>query len=210
MATKTRRKHNAAERRRQLADAAIELLGPSGVHGVSHPKVDEHAGVPAGTTSFHFRTRKGLLHAVADRLTELDVGHLSLMTELADDRPTEFSGTAGLARIVMYVATEPWLTRAKARYELLLLASRDPELAATLNQSAEGFYALARDVVAQWHPADSTPALALIDDQAIATLTFINGVMMTFVSGRPVVDSSEHLDRLIRGVIAGVAQVRRD
>ncbi len=205
-----RRKHNAPERRRQLADAAIELLGTNGVHGVSHPKVDEHAGVPAGTTSFYFRTRKALLHAIATRLTELDVADLSLMTELADDESTEFSGTAGLARIVMYAATEPWLTRAKARYELLLLASRDPELAATLNQSAEGFYALARDVVAQWHPADSTPDPALIDDQAIATLTFINGVMMTFVAGRPAIDSPERLDRLIQGVIAGVAHVRRD
>ncbi len=166
--------------------------------------------MPAGTTSFYFRTRKALLHAVATRLNELDVADLSTMAELAGDRSTEFSGTAGLARIVMYAATEPWFTRAKARYELLLLASRDPELAATLNESAEGLYALARDVVARWHPAGSEPDPALIQDQAIATLTFINGVMMTFVSGRPAVDSAGHLDRLIQGVIAGVAQVRRD
>lgn len=132
------------------------------------------------------------------------------MAELAGDHPTEFTGSAGLARIVMYVATEPWFTRAKARYELLLLASRDPELAATLNESADGLYALARQVVAQWHPAGSTPDPALIEDQAIATLAFINGVMMTFVSGRPAVDGPEHLDRLIQGVIAGVAHVRRD
>ena len=178
------------------------------MHGVSHPKVDEHAGVPAGTTSFYFRTRKALLHAIATRLNELDVADLSLMTELADDRPTEFAGTAGLARIVMYVAAEPWLTRAKARYEIVLLASRDPDLAATLNESAEGLYALARDVVAQWHPAASAPDPALVEDQAIATMTFINGIMMTFVAGRPAVDSPEHLDRLIQGVIAGVAQVR--
>jgi hypothetical protein len=91
-----------------------------------------------------------------------------------------------------------------------LLASRDPKLAATVNESAEGFYALAREVVAQWHPADSAPDPALVEDQAIATLTFINGVMMTFVAGRPAVDSAEHLDRLIQSVIAGVAHVRRD
>jgi hypothetical protein len=166
--------------------------------------------VPAGTTSFYFRTRKALLHAVATRLNELDVADLSLMTELASDRPTEFAGTAGLARIVMYAATEPWLTRAKARYEIVLLASRDPELAATLNESAEDLYALARDVVAQWHAADSEPDPALIEDQAISTLTFINGVMMTFVAGQPAVEGPEHLDRLIQGVIAGVAQVHRD
>jgi hypothetical protein len=32
--------------------------------------------------------------------------------------------------------------------------------------------------------------------------------MMTFVAGQPIVDSAEHLDRLIQGVIAGVAQIR--
>jgi DNA-binding transcriptional regulator YbjK len=210
MATDARRKHNAPERRRQLTDATIELLGTNGIHGVSHPKVDKHAGVPAGTTSFYFRTRKALLHAVATRLTELDITDLSLMTEIADDQSTEFTGMAGLARIVMHAATEPWFTRAKARHELLLLASRDPELAATLNQSAERLYTLARDVVAQWHPAESAPDPALMEDQAIAILTLINGVMMTFVAGRPVIDSPEQLDRLIQGVIAGIAHVRRD
>jgi DNA-binding transcriptional regulator YbjK len=182
---------------------------PTGVHGVSHPKVDEHAGVPAGTTSFYLRTRKALLHAMATRLTELDVADLSLMTELAD-QSTEFAGTAGLARIVMYSTNEPWLTRAKARYELTLLAGRDPELAPTFSQSADRFYTLARHVVAQWDPADSTPDPALIEDQAIAVLTFINGVMMTFVAGQPAVDTAEHLARLIQGVITGDAQVRRD
>jgi AcrR family transcriptional regulator len=166
--------------------------------------------VPAGTTSFYFRTRKALLQAVATRLTELDVADFSLMAELADDQSSQFTGTAGLARIVMYVANEPWLTRAKARYELALLASRDPELAATLNESADRLYTLAREVVTQWHPSESTPDPTLIEDQAIATLTFINGVMMTFVAGQPAVDSAEHLDRLIRGVIAGVAHVRGD
>jgi hypothetical protein len=130
------------------------------------------------------------------------------MTELADDQSTQFTGTAGLARIVMYVNTEPWLTRAKARYELVLLAGRDPELAATLDGSAERLYTLAREVVTQWHPAESTPDPALVEDQAVATLALINGVMMTFVAGRPTVDSSKHLDRLIQGVIAGVAGVR--
>jgi DNA-binding transcriptional regulator YbjK len=183
------------------------LLGRSGVHGVSHPKVDEHAGVPAGTTSFYFRTRKSLLHAVASRLTELDVADFSLMSEL-DNQSTQFIGTAGLARIVMYVNSEPWLTRARARYEFMLLASRDAELAAALNESGDRLYTLARQVVTQWHPANTAPDPALIDDQAIATLTFINGAMMTFVAGQPIVDSAEHLDRLIQGVIAGVAQIR--
>lgn len=163
--------------------------------------------MPAGTASFYFRTRKALLQAVAARLAELDVADFSRMAELADGASSQFTGTAGLARIVMYVNSEPWLTRAKARYELALLAGRDAELAATLAQSSDRLYGLARDVVTQWHPPGSAPDPALVEDQAIATLAFINGVMLTFVAGQPVVTNSEHLDRLIRGVIAGVAAV---
>jgi AcrR family transcriptional regulator len=166
--------------------------------------------VPAGTSSFYFRTRKALLHAIAARLAELDVADFSRMAELADDPATQFTGTAGLARIVMYVNSEPWLTRAKARYELALLAGRDGELATTLGESADRLYTLARDVVTQWHPAESAPEPGLIEDQTIATLAFINGIMMTFVAGQPAVDSADHLDRLIQGVIAGVAAVRGD
>jgi hypothetical protein len=149
-----------------------------------------------------------LLHAVAARLTELDVADFSMMSELAD-QSTQFTGTAGLARIVMYVNSEPWLTRAKARYEFMLLASRDTELATALTESGDRLYALAREVVTQWHPADTAPDPALIEDQAIATLTFINGVMVTFVAGQPIVEDAERLDRLIQGVIAGVAAVGR-
>jgi DNA-binding transcriptional regulator YbjK len=203
-----RRKHDAPERRRRLADAAIELLGTNGARGLSHPKVDRHAGVPPGSTSFYFRTRKALLQAAATRLTELDVADLSSMAELSRDDSAAFAGTAGLARIVMYSATEPWLTRAKARYELMLLGSRDAELAEILADAVDGFYVLERDVVAQWHSNESAPDPALVEDQAVATLALINGVMMTFIAGRPAVDSAEQLDRLIQGVIAGVAQVR--
>jgi hypothetical protein len=103
------------------------------------------------------------------------VADFSLVAELAKGQSTQFAGTAGLARIVMYVNSEPWLTRAKARYELVLLAGRDPELTAILSESAERLHALARQVVTQWYPTGSTPDPALIEDQAVATLAFING-----------------------------------
>jgi AcrR family transcriptional regulator len=166
--------------------------------------------VPAGTASFYFRTRKALLHAVATRVAELDVSDFSRMADLAEDPSTQFTGTAGLARIVMYVNSEPWLTRAKARYELALLAGRDAELATILDESAKRLYTLARDVVTRWHPAERAPDQGLVDDQAIATLALINGIMLTFVAGQPAVEDAGHLDRLIRGVIAGVAAVRGD
>src|ERR1700710_3231882 len=71
-----RRKPNPAERRRDLCDAAIELLAADGAKGLSHLKVDRKAAVPDGTTSFYFRTRSALLRAVAERMVELDLAAL--------------------------------------------------------------------------------------------------------------------------------------
>ena len=75
-AIQKRRKPDPDRRRRELCDAAIELLAEHGAKGLSHLKVDAHAGVPDGTTSFYFRTRSALLLAVAERMAELDLATL--------------------------------------------------------------------------------------------------------------------------------------
>lgn len=202
MAIVAPRKPNALQRRSDLADAAIELLGAGGARGLSHPKVDAHAGMPAGTTSFYFRTRKALLLGVAERLTALDIDDLTSLGAIAVDGVPDSTGTAGLARLVMNASNEPWLTRSRARYEMVMDASRDPDLDAILQQATSRFYGLARDVVAQWHPADAPPDRTVIRQQTIAAFSFVNGVMMSFVAGRPAVSDAAHLDRLLGAVIA--------
>src|SRR5438552_19076166 len=54
-------------RRDDLLDAAIAVLGESGIHARTHRAVDAAAGLPAGSTSNHFRTRDALLEAVVER-----------------------------------------------------------------------------------------------------------------------------------------------
>src|ERR1700740_2204630 len=123
-----RRKPNPAERRRDLCDAAIHLLADDGAKGLSHLKVDRKAGVPDGTTSFYFRTRSALLRAVAERLTELDLESLQSIADSADEGRDNPSPSR-LSQVVIQAGTEPHLSHTKARYELTMQASRDPELA---------------------------------------------------------------------------------
>jgi DNA-binding transcriptional regulator YbjK len=68
-----KRKPNAEERRRDLCDAAIELLAEDGARGLTHLRVDRRAGVADGTTSFYFQTRSALLRGATDRKVQLDV-----------------------------------------------------------------------------------------------------------------------------------------
>jgi AcrR family transcriptional regulator len=182
-----------------MADAAIALLGTDGARGLSHPRVDKQAAVPAGTASYYFRTRKALLQAAAERVSELDEADLSMMTELADGDAARYSGTKGLAQLVILSSTEPWLTRTRARLELTLAARRDPDLTVTMLEFGAKFYGLARDVIARWHESPVDPAL--IDEQTMTVLTYLNGVMMTFVHGLPVVSDAEQLDLRIRALL---------
>jgi hypothetical protein len=62
---------------------------------------------------------------------------------------------------------------------------------------------MAREVIRDWHGQDADLAPDLIDEQTVMVLTFVNGVMMSFVVGAPVVTDPEHLDRWIQAILAG-------
>ena len=139
-----RRKPNADARRRELCDAAIQLLADEGAKGLSHPKVDRYAEVPNGSTSFYFRTRSALLRATAERLAELDLSDLMSVADPVDTDDSFGSADASrLATMVMLSGQEPRLTRTKARFELLLQANRDPEIAEVFRHNGEMFTELA-------------------------------------------------------------------
>jgi DNA-binding transcriptional regulator YbjK len=197
-----RRKPNPTERRRDLCDAAIHLLAHDGAKGLSHLKVDRRAGVPDGTTSFYFRTRSALLRAVAERLAELD---LATLQSVADD------GSAGrahrpsrLSQVVIQAGAEPQLSRTKARYELTMQATRDPALAAILQQATDGFTKLHREILVQLMPRGKEMEPAVVEDLSNITLTFINGLLMRFAHGDRIIDSAEQLDGILTAIATGI------
>ncbi|BBZ69512.1 TetR/AcrR family transcriptional regulator [Mycobacterium paraseoulense] len=198
-----RRKPNPGERRRDLCDAAIQLLADDGAKGVSHLKVDRKAGVPDGTTSFYFRTRSALLRAVAERLAELDLADLQSVADDSDGRGANPSPSR-LSQVVIRSGNEPQLFRTKARYELTMQAARDPSLAAILQRATDEFTKLHREILVELmpHGADLDPAV--VEDLSNVTLTFINGLLVRFAHGDRVVDSPEQLDGILSAIAAGI------
>lgn len=191
-----RRKPDPDARRRDLCDAAIDLLAEDGAKGLSHLKIDRKLGFPDGTTSFYFRTRTALIHAVAERVTELDLAELS--AAMVDP--------SGLAKLVMRSRTGPPFVRTKVRFELVLQANRDPELAAILQRYADRHLELIRDAVRRHHP--SGPDADVTDEQAYILMTFISGVMLSFTAGDHTITSAEHLDGVMSDVVSGIVNTR--
>lgn len=198
-----RRKPNPTERRRDLCDAAIQLLADDGAKGLSHLKVDRKAVVPAGTTSFYFRTRSALLLAVAERLAELDLANLQSVADNSGGR-AEGGSPSLLSQVVIQSRYEPELSRTRARYELTMQAARDPALAATLQHGTDAFTKLHREILVQLMPRGAELEPAVIEDLSNVTLTFINGLLLRMAHGDQIVDNAEQLDGILSAIASGV------
>jgi AcrR family transcriptional regulator len=193
----SKRKPDAAERRRLLCDSAITLLAEHGAKGLSHLKIDRHTGVPDGTTSFYFRTRSSLLLGIGERVSELDWHNLWSAGNAA-------APLTQLATLIARTADEPHLSRTKARYELLLQATRDPLLFTAFQSDVARYDTLCRDVVSQLTPPGTDPAAPLITDLSFALSTFLNGAIFGLVYGARSVGTVAHTEALLRAVINGV------
>jgi DNA-binding transcriptional regulator YbjK len=117
----------ATSRRERLADAAIDTLAREGLRGLTHRAVDRSAGVPEGSCSYYFRTRRALLTAAADRLADADAADLS-----APRAPRNLTEAADAAAGIVEHWTTTGRVRMLARYELALESTRRPELRTAL------------------------------------------------------------------------------
>ncbi|GAA4696351.1 TetR family transcriptional regulator [Pseudonocardia yuanmonensis] len=119
-----------SSRRAQLLDAAISVLGRSGMHGLTHRAVDAAAGLPTGSTSNHFRTRDALLDAVVERFAARERANWEeLATTMYPVTPQEF---ARALAVFAQEATGPQRTLTLARYAILVEAGIHPSLRARL------------------------------------------------------------------------------
>ena len=200
MATTTPRKRDGDERRRELCDAAIQVLAEHGSRGLTHGQVDRYAGVPEGTTSYYYRTRAALLRGVGKRVGEIDVANLRSVIDEPLDPQSPF---AHLAELTMMQADGPGLMLNRARHELLLGAARDPDLAETSQDFVARINTMTRDAIAHLQPG--TDDLALLAAQTTAVTTFIAGVFTRLVSGDSTINSAEQLAGLLQAVTAAVS-----
>lgn len=183
------------ERRRALADAAIEILGRGGVHALSHRAVDEHAALPAGTASNYFRSREALLAAAAERVVEL---HLAEMAQ-ADGMVVGPIGRAGLIGLIagsLMGAATMYRLRYLAVYELTLEATRQPQLQETLATLAASSLEF---TIAQHRQLglDTTP------EQIQLLITLFGGALFTLIALSPDQCTPDSVAALAAAIVNG-------
>jgi len=144
--------------RARLLDSALDRLGRAGAEGLTVRAVEDAAGLPHGSVRHHFGDRAGLVRALFDHLADREGAAAA-----GGDAPDPAAALVG--------AIEHWLGPGRdltlARYELFLLAARDPDLRAPLVRARDRFVALA----AQRVGAEAAPAVvAAIDGLVLDAL----------------------------------------
>lgn len=126
----------ASKRIELIARTAVALIAERGLRGLTHRAVDEAAGLPPGSTSYHARTRAKLIETA--------------LTWMADTEERDISGSSGtLPRTVdasaqliaefLHTAITRERRRTLARLNLALEAGRHPQLRATYHRLGARF-----------------------------------------------------------------------
>lgn len=143
----TEREKHAAPVRERILDAALRMLGESGVRTLVQPKVAKEAGVPQGHLTYYFPKRMDLLAAVADRFVErLREDAPSLLALAADTRAR--IDAAGRKRAMAFVAKlAKDRVRTRTILGLLAAADEDAELRKQVAANAESVRGLVARLV---------------------------------------------------------------
>lgn len=181
----------SATRERAL-EAAVELLGVQGVRALTHARVDARAGLPPGSTSNWFRTRRALIGGVVDWIAE---------RERADFDPAAMptiSGVDGLIEGLCAMTerqTGPFAARTRARYALFLELTDDPELSEPLRRQRREFTSWTQRIVIAVGIANPRPATS-------ALMALLDGLLLHRLTVDPDLDMRPAIERALRDLAA--------
>ncbi|HET8599459.1 MAG TPA: TetR family transcriptional regulator [Segeticoccus sp.] len=179
----------ATTRERGL-EAAVELLGTEGVRALSHARVDERAGLPPGSTSNWFRTRRALLGGVVDWVAERERGDFDPAV-----MPT-ISGTDDLIEglcAMTELQAGPFAARTRARYALFLELADDPQLGEPLRQQRREFEHWTERIVDAAGIPDPMPATRVL-------MALCDGLLLHRLTVDPTLDTRLAIERAVRAL----------
>ncbi|MGW5375162.1 TetR/AcrR family transcriptional regulator [Nocardia sp. NPDC003999] len=116
---------STGDRRALLVDTAIEVIAARGLRALTHRALDTELGLPAGSASYYFRTKRALIEAIVERITTRtrDDFAAAALTPTADRQPVAEAIAAWLDRLLAQRRGH-----LIARHALLIDLLDDPDL----------------------------------------------------------------------------------
>ena len=113
-------------RRDLICRAAVDLAAGGGNHAVTHQAIDARLGLPRGSTSYYYRTRKALLDATITHLTDRSRVDFTGVVPPEPPRTPEVAADA-IARYLAMLVTQRRVD-VLARYALVSDAMEENDL----------------------------------------------------------------------------------
>jgi DNA-binding transcriptional regulator YbjK len=114
------------DRREQILDATLRVIGRAGREGVTHRAVAEEAGVPLGSTTYYFDSRDDLLGQALEHVARKEADrHIVLGEEFRKARSARQLADMLLEQLIFEIEDRDVYI---AEYELWLEAGRRPDL----------------------------------------------------------------------------------
>jgi DNA-binding transcriptional regulator YbjK len=181
------------DKRTDVLDAAIDLLGTEGLRALTHRGVDAAAGVPAGSTSNYFRTRSALVEGVLDRLLERDRVDVGSLTGAAP--PCDARELADLLYRYVLFATGPDAVRTRARFAMFVEAMAVPELQAGVETRRSELRGRIAALLAAVGVEHAEPAARIL-------LDYLDGVILhRLTAGDADPDPRQSIERMLEAVL---------
>lgn len=180
-------------RREDLLDAAIAVLGESGIRGLTHRAVDAAAGLPPGSASNYFRTSDALLEGVVERFVVREQANWEeLAGRLQPTTPTELA--AALA-VFVRESTDVNRSLTLARYAILVEAAQRPSLRAALTEGG----ARVRTWVGDWLGGSGAPGP---DRHLPVLMNYVAGLVLhQLANPDPDFDPTDELAMLVGALV---------
>jgi DNA-binding transcriptional regulator YbjK len=188
-----------ATTRERALEAAVELLGAEGVRALSHARVDDRAGLPAGSTSNWFRTRRALLAGVVNWIAERERADYDPASSLAI---TELDGLVEGLCAMAELQTATFAARTRARYALFLELAGDPELGEPLRRQRREFERWTEQIVTAVGIAEPIPATR-------GLMALADGLLLHRLTVDPTLDLRPVIERAVRALAAAVPDGQR-
>jgi len=137
------------DRREALLDAAVRVIAAEGMRGLTHRAVENEAGVPHGSTTYYFGSRRDLIVAIMQHIADqarrgaepIARGLTLMMADRSKPVDLDAVGDALIQWIDAFADME------RARYELQISAVRDPETMRLATETCDQFRVMCEPIV---------------------------------------------------------------
>jgi DNA-binding transcriptional regulator YbjK len=189
------------DRRSELLDAAVRVLGRDGLRQLTHRAVDAEAGLPMGSTSNAFRTRDALVRGVLGHLAAAEAAAFARLA--GPTRPVDPDQFAAWVAELLRHLLGPARTWTLARRALFAEAAGRPDLRREILEQVQPLW----DGAAAWlrELGSQNPA-----QHARVLFALMEGLLDAGIvhADAPAIDLEDAVRVLLRGMLAGPAPPR--